>query len=610
MAKPIRNCDLIMKGGITSGVVFPLAIVELSNEFNFKNIGGTSAGAIAAALTAAAEYRRVTQGGTEGFDALATLPTFLGDSTDGEPNLLNLFPPKKETRRLFGVATAFLGDDSYAAKIVRAFGAMLIVSPIVTIACFLPFFGALYVALNHLQTWIGLAGVLLSFVVSAVLLAVVTIAVGVISTLPENGFGFSIGRTPADRKLPGVTDWLTAEIQKTAGIPSSGPLLTFGELKKQGVNLQMMTTALSHGVPYRLPFTNRRFAFNEEEFRRYFPDSVVDFMIAAARAQAALGSEKENDDLVAASDAAPSAADRYYPVPPPDGLPVVVGARMSLSFPVLFCMVPLYAVDYASTAQERKKCWFIDGGLSSNFPISLFDAPLPRWPTFGIDLTGVHPDHPIDDSDPESGIWMVKNNSAGRSEHWLPFGKDGLSIGAYVGAMLDTMRNWHDNAQMSVPGFRDRIVHIKMRDTEGGLNLNMDQAKVAKLSVRGREAGKILRRRFGSNGANEAMNWNNHRWTRFKTAVPLLRKHLIQMSAAYASSEPDTTYPDYPQLIQRTTNDPATGYWWRPAGNRTPFLSANDDLVKAGGTLSQLPDASIEAETPKPVPELRTVPQL
>jgi hypothetical protein len=273
-------------------------------------------------------------------------------------------------------------------------------------------------------------------------------------------------------------------------------------------------------------------------------------------------------------------------------------------------MVPLYAVDYASTAQERKKCWFIDGGLSSNFPISLFDAPLPRWPTFGIDLTGVHPDHPIDDSDPETGIWMVKNNSAGRSEHWLPFGKDGLSIGAYVGAMLDTMRNWHDNAQMSVPGFRDRIVHIKMRDTEGGLNLNMDQAKVAKLSVRGREAGKILRRRFGSNGANEPMNWNNHRWTRFKTAVPLLRKHLVQMNAAYASSEPDATYPDYQQLLQRTANDPLTGYWWKPATNRAPFLSATDDLVKAGGTLSQLPDAPIEAETPKPVPELRTVPQL
>ena len=47
-------CDLIMKGGITSGVVYPLAIVELAQKYRFKNIGGTSAGAIAAAAAAAA----------------------------------------------------------------------------------------------------------------------------------------------------------------------------------------------------------------------------------------------------------------------------------------------------------------------------------------------------------------------------------------------------------------------------------------------------------------------------------------------------------------------------------------------------------------------------
>ena len=42
-------CDIVMKGGITSGVVYPLAAVELSTKYRFVNIGGTSAGAIAAA---------------------------------------------------------------------------------------------------------------------------------------------------------------------------------------------------------------------------------------------------------------------------------------------------------------------------------------------------------------------------------------------------------------------------------------------------------------------------------------------------------------------------------------------------------------------------------
>jgi Patatin-like phospholipase len=84
----MRNCDLIMKGGITSGVVFPLAIVELSKEFRFKNVAGTSAGAIAAALTAAAEYQRVESGNGKpaGFNQIATLPAFLGGSSaNGDP---------------------------------------------------------------------------------------------------------------------------------------------------------------------------------------------------------------------------------------------------------------------------------------------------------------------------------------------------------------------------------------------------------------------------------------------------------------------------------------------------------------------------------------------
>src|SRR5512140_37748 len=102
MPKPIpkRFCDIVMKGGITSGVVYPLAIVELAEEFRFKNIGGTSAGAIAAALTAAAEYRRVSTGLGGGFDELRKLPDFLAGKTDGQPNLLNLFPPTRPTRRL------------------------------------------------------------------------------------------------------------------------------------------------------------------------------------------------------------------------------------------------------------------------------------------------------------------------------------------------------------------------------------------------------------------------------------------------------------------------------------------------------------------------------
>jgi Patatin-like phospholipase len=55
------SLDLTMEGGTTSGVVYPLAVCELATSFRFRNVGGASAGAIAAGLTAAAELGRSSQ---------------------------------------------------------------------------------------------------------------------------------------------------------------------------------------------------------------------------------------------------------------------------------------------------------------------------------------------------------------------------------------------------------------------------------------------------------------------------------------------------------------------------------------------------------------------
>ena len=41
--EPTRCCDLVMKGGITSGVLYPPAIGRIAESFYFVGIGGTSA---------------------------------------------------------------------------------------------------------------------------------------------------------------------------------------------------------------------------------------------------------------------------------------------------------------------------------------------------------------------------------------------------------------------------------------------------------------------------------------------------------------------------------------------------------------------------------------
>jgi len=110
--KAARHCDVVMKGGITSGVVYPLAVCELAQDYKFKCVGGTSAGAIAAAATAAAEYGRARRGA--GFGRLARLPDELGHAA----RLQSLFQPERSTRPLFNVLIGSLGGGKWGA--VRA----------------------------------------------------------------------------------------------------------------------------------------------------------------------------------------------------------------------------------------------------------------------------------------------------------------------------------------------------------------------------------------------------------------------------------------------------------------------------------------------------------
>src|SRR5262245_46079140 len=112
MPETRRKCDIVMKGGITSGIVYPTVVCKLATKYEFKNVGGTSTGALAAALTAAAEYARQTgKGSGEGaFDELSRIPAWLaGDSPfGGGSNLLRLFQPRPETRGLFRFGLGFL----------------------------------------------------------------------------------------------------------------------------------------------------------------------------------------------------------------------------------------------------------------------------------------------------------------------------------------------------------------------------------------------------------------------------------------------------------------------------------------------------------------------
>jgi hypothetical protein len=122
-------CDLIMKGGITSGVVYPSAVAKLSERYEFRNIGGASVGAIAAGAAAAAEYGRQRHATTAGFRRLERLADDLGKPPATDPRgpslLVQLFAPTRLSRPLFHALTRTLNLKSWKGRAARLIGALV-----------------------------------------------------------------------------------------------------------------------------------------------------------------------------------------------------------------------------------------------------------------------------------------------------------------------------------------------------------------------------------------------------------------------------------------------------------------------------------------------------
>src|SRR2546429_1102968 len=116
----LELCDIIMKGGITSGVVYPEGVRVLSEKYRFKSIGGTSAGAIAAALAAAAEHGRRPGKDGASFKSFARLPGWMGArNSSGLSNLASLFVPRRSTRKVFETLFAAVGDPKLTTAMQR-----------------------------------------------------------------------------------------------------------------------------------------------------------------------------------------------------------------------------------------------------------------------------------------------------------------------------------------------------------------------------------------------------------------------------------------------------------------------------------------------------------
>lgn len=621
-SEPSLECDLVMKGGITSGLVYPKAAARLATRYRFRNVGGASAGAIAAGLTAAAEYRRRHSGASgvgepgspgAGFLQLVTIPDVLG------AKLSTLFVPSTPLTPAYEALTAWIEPDwSKGRKLRATIGKVITGAPLLVVGLtLLLLVPGLLVALG-VQGWnvdgSGWARALWSLLVwllpaflVALLVGAVVLLLRTLAELPRNGYGFCRGlaNPGAVQADPPLTEWLTDWLDQVAGLDPADAPLTFGhlygaeaaavfrELKldeasapaspllrgrfKPDLDLQMMTTCLTFSRPYSFPFRTKIFFYCPDCWRDYFPSRVLAKLNATS---------SEPPPVTQTVDGAKVPIDlrclhhRDTPVrmlPPVPDIPVVVGIRMSLSFPFLLSAVPFQAVDFNRADGKRGliEVWFTDGGLASNFPIHFFDTLLPGRPTFGINLTDPHPDRPTE------LVHRPSSNASGLTPRAHGF----TTIGGFLGALFTTMHDWVDGTALPAPGFRDRIVDLRTGAGEGGLNLKMKSQMIKALGERGDQAAMEL----------EDFDFDNHRWVRYRTAMGGLAETLDSLLSARA---------DYDPFIAQGA---AGSYRFGSEAARQRDLAATAQLLDTAKAWADADYPATGGPLPRPRPQLRAV---
>lgn len=477
LSEDAPQCDMILKGGVTSGIVYPRAILEVAKKYRLRSIGGASAGAIAAGFAAAAEYAR-RNGDPAGYARLdeccAKLPSILS----------GLFQPPAHLRSLLqaglGLTAAKnkLGGFLAPLRWILASGAGLGAAVYAGLL-------AITDLLTTAPVWspAAIPGLIFAVIVGAIAHLALCVGLMVFGDLRRQNYGLCSGMPVGAAKSQSLTEWLHTSLQFIAfgDQPPDRPL-TLRDLEGGGqfpgleIDFRTITTNLSMQQPEVISRTRLNLFFDPEQWARLFPADVMNYLKAG-----------QPD---------PSAA-HLHSLPKGLDLPVLVAIRMSLSFPFLIQAVPLWLRDAAIKGRPFSQIWFSDGGITSNFPIHFFDALLPSRPTFAFSLD----DRP-DTFETSDRISMPQN---ARDGSILPIHRI-ETLGNFAGALLGSAKGWQDQMQSVLPGQRQRVVRIKLdKATEGGLNINMSREVSERLMGYGGEAGRLVCQKF---------NFAEHRWRR------------------------------------------------------------------------------------------------
>lgn len=388
-----------------------------------------------------------------------------------------------------------------------------------------------------------------------------------------HGLADRLAGVPTGDDVPALVDWLTDRIDDLAAIPharngsddETRPTLTFGELwlgrlgpftpsevdqlrraaadpQLRCVDLALVTTNLSQGRPYTLPFLDAERADREGASRFLFcrscsasvlPVRVVSQLILASPAQARESTCPRHEGEI------------LHEVPDPWDFPVAAAVRMSLSTPGLLRAVPLYTLDVESPGPLQdpygrvvgpppappavfvpRVQWFSDGSLTADQPVHSFDTHLPRWPTFTLTLDSL-PTTPSQDGQAE-WVRVPEQDATPRARSWRRL----TTLDAFAAVLTQTAAAWQDRMQADLPGARGRIAIVHRGPGESA-PLFLPQRGILALAVRGFHAGDLLRERFtGPDGElTSQTQTDRHRWIRLRMALRAYRELSLDISA-------------------------------------------------------------------------------
>jgi Patatin-like phospholipase len=694
----VLECDLIMKGGITSGLVYPGAIARLAQDYRIRSIGGTSAGAIAAAGAAAMEYG-IASGEVSLPDALArmlALASEAGAATcTGSSLLESLFTADGPFQKPFDLVKQRLRGPGSGPRGLAFAKAVLDAAPPLLPAYLLATIGAGLGAAVVLG--LALAGPLgmphwLAFTATAVLgfglmaWALLRGLADAVSELAdrwrEQGWGLATGMAKpgpnaCHTQQPSLTTWLHSRFQHLADLPETEPL-TFGQLWKVGtpaagarsIDLVLVSTDLNRMLSVQFPFlpANQRLFFDHREWAALFPPEILAALDKSCLRPASINQPQlfktkfgyDVADVKAAAHSAEQLAGLRL-LPKGCDMPILVAVRASMAFPGLFTPVPLWLLHWVGSGRDRRpvldRVLLSDGGITSNFPIHLFDTPLPSRPTFAINL--VYPDdqiteeprrdglpaqHPMRDETaaPRVVVQLQGGGDAGpanlRQDLLMPLTNSGMvqlykqvphgtalgRVSGFAMRVVEAARTWGDVSQYNQPGVRDRIIHIRLSNREGGFNLGMDMATIAGLNAKGAMAGDVLARRFDplnpddplNPGLKLRLNWHNHRFVRLRAYLAAQQLAGSRLQTAWQHANQTGEPQSNPALSAMVTMANST----MPPGGQGHFIGYSSTLTKAQRTLmlKQLdalsnlkpasPAASALAGAPRPLSMVRLRP--